>query len=96
MTFICKQYRINPLTLATAGDYGYSGNGAQQANAEEDTKFEGYVTNVSAVQSTNQNVMQQLVARNNMQGGQVTQLQQQMLVAMNQPPDIPPNQYQQQ
>ena len=48
MTFVCKQCRMDRLTSVTAGDFGYGGNPAHQANAEEYAKFKGYVVNVSA------------------------------------------------
>ena len=55
-------------------DFGYSGNAAQHANAEEDKNVEGYSANISAARSANQNVMQQMVAQNNMQAGQIAHL----------------------
>ena len=74
MEFIREKCRINQLTLAMAGDFRYGGSAAQKQDAAEDEKFEGYVANVSAAQSTNQNTMQLLVAQNNIQAGQITQL----------------------
>ena len=55
----------------------------------EDAQFEGYVANVGAAQAANQNTVQQLVARNNMQANAISQLQQQhaqMAAAMSQAP----------
>ena len=81
---------------ATAGESGYGGNATQEI--AENAKFKGYVANVSAAQSDNLNTVQQLVARNNVQAGQITHLQQQhqqMMVPMNHPLVMPPNQCEQ-
>ena len=64
MVFIREQCRINQLTLSMAVDFGCGGNAVQED--ADDVKFEGYVVNVSAAQSANQNTVQQLVVQNNM------------------------------
>ena len=76
------------------GYYGYGGNVTQQATEEKDAKVEQYVANVSAAHSANQNSIQQLVARKNMQAVQIIRLQQQTMVYMNQPPAMSRKQYQ--
>ena len=94
--FVREQYRLNHLTSATPGNYGYGGNAHKAA---ENTKFKGYVANVGAAYAANQNTEQQFVVRNNMQANMITQMQQQhaqMVASMNQAPVVPPVQYQQQ
>ena len=79
------------------GDYGYGGNVAHAG--AEDARFEDYVANVGAAQAANQNTVQKLVARKNIQVNAITQLQQQhvqMVEAMNQAPAALPIQHQQQ
>ena len=67
-----QQCRLHRLTSATAGSFGYGGNAIEAA---EDVRFEGYVANVGAAQAENQNTIQQLVARNNMQANAITKMQ---------------------
>ena len=74
MTFIHEQFRIDRLTLAMARNFGYRGNAVQQTNIEENQNSEGYIVNVSATQFVNQNDMQQLVIKDNMQANQIIQL----------------------
>ena len=74
MTFIHEQFRINRLTLATARDFGYRGNAVQQTNIEENQNSKVYIANVGATQFVNQNDMQQLVTKKNMQANQIIQL----------------------
>ena len=91
-----EQCRLHRLTSATAGSFGYGGNASEAAG---DAAFEGYVANVGAAQAANQNVVQTLIQRNNVQPSAITQMQQQlaqMTAAGVQAPAVPPVQYQQQ
>ena len=65
------------------GDFWYDRNASQQQDEVEDAKFRGYVANISAAQSANQNDMQQLDGQNSIQAGQITPLHQQIVVTMN-------------
>ena len=71
--FVREQCRLHHLTSTTAGSFGYGGNANEAA---EDARLKGYVVNVGAAQVANQNIVQTLVARNNMQANAITQLQQ--------------------
>ena len=73
--FMREQCRLHCLTSATAGSFGYGGN---ENKAAEDAACEGYVANVGTAQAANQNVVQTLVQRNNMQANAITQMQQQL------------------
>ena len=73
--FMREQCRLHRLTSATAGCFGYGGN---TNKAAEDAAFEGYVANVGAAQAANQNVVQTLIQRNNVQASAITQMQQQL------------------
>ena len=91
-----EQCRLHRLTSATAGSFGYGGNANEAA---EDASFEGYVASVGAAQAANQNVVQTLIQRNNVQASAITQMQQQLaqMVAVGvQAAAVPPVQYQQQ
>ena len=95
--FMREQCRLHRLTSATAGSFGFGGN-ANEAT-EDDARFEGFVANVGAAHAANQNVVQTLVHRNNMQANAITQMQQQisqLAAAGVQVLDAPPVQYQQQ
>ena len=63
------------INLGNGRGFGYAGNAAHEA--AEDARFEGYVANIGTAQAVNQNTMQQIVARHNMQAGQISQLQHQ-------------------
>ena len=88
--FVREQYCLHRLTSATAGSFGYGGNANKAA---EDARFEGYVANIGAAQAANQNTIQQLVVRNNMQENAISKMQQRLakLAATGvQPPAAPP------
>ena len=73
--FMREQCRFHRLTSATAGSFGYGGNANKAA---EDAAVEGYAANAGAAQAANQNVVQTLIQRNNVQASAITQMQQQL------------------
>ena len=63
------------INVGNGRGFGYGGNTAHEA--AEDARFEGYVANIGTAQAVNQNTKRQIVARHNMQAGQMVQLQHQ-------------------
>ena len=95
--FTRDQCSLHRLTSATAGSFGYGGN-ANEA-AEDDARFKGCVANAGAAQAANQNMVQTIIQRNNVQASAITQMQQQLAqlaAAGVQAPAAPPVQYKQQ
>ena len=76
-----------------AGYFKYDGNAKHQATKEDGMKFGQSIANFSTAHSVNQNLMQQLVAINNMQAIQINLLKHHIMV-INQFHSMLPNQYQ--